>query len=54
VETFPFTGLSFIRGLAASADGVVLVGGLQGTIDFGQGPLASEGTQDAFVASICR
>jgi hypothetical protein len=54
VETFPFTGLSFIRGLAASADGVVLVGGLQGTIDFGQGTLASEGTQDAFVARICR
>ena len=55
VGTFPSTGAAFVAGLEVSADGaVVLAGGFTGALDFGQGPLVSEGDMDAFVARICR
>jgi len=55
MQTFPFTGHSWVDGLDASVDGaLVLAGDFQGTLDFGQDLLVSKGTWDTFVARICR
>lgn len=42
-----------VRAIAATADGgLVIAGGIEGTLDLGNGPLTSAGTRDAFVARL--
>jgi hypothetical protein len=54
-RSFSLLGSASLAGLEESSDGALVVaGGFQGELDFGQEPLLSKGSVDGFVATICR
>jgi len=52
VRRFGGTGIDTAHGVAARADGIVVVGSFSGTVDFGTGSVTAEGAGDSFVLAL--